>query len=79
MLVTENFTKKHVAEIAAQTHLSESLVERLIYAFGLLQSLALVKLPFIFKGGTSVILHLETPHRLSTDIDILVNPDTDID
>ena len=34
---------------------------------------------FIFKGGTSLMLLLEHPLRLSTDIDIIVDPGTDVD
>ena len=33
---------------------------------------------FTFKGGTSLLLLLPSPKRLSTDIDIVVDPDTDI-
>ena len=36
-------------------------------------------LSFIFKGGTSLIVLLSKPRRLSTDIDIVVEPGTDID
>lgn len=35
-------------------------------------------MPFIFKGGTSLLLLLDRPMRLSTDIDIIVEPGTDI-
>jgi hypothetical protein len=38
-----------------------------------------VGLPFTFKGGTSLMLLLPHPMRLSTDIDIRVDPGTDID
>lgn len=48
-------------------------------AFGLLEALARVGLPFTFKGGTCLMLLLEYPQRLSTDIDIVVEPGTDID
>lgn len=33
---------------------------------------------FIFKGGTSLTLLLDSPKRLSTDIDIIVAPGTDV-
>lgn len=55
------------------------LIERALYAFGLLEALKKVGMPFCFKGGTSLMLLLEKPARLSTDIDILVEPGTDID
>jgi predicted nucleotidyltransferase component of viral defense system len=50
-----------------------------VYAFGLLEAIARVGMPFIFKGGTSLILLMDKPRRLSTDIDIIVAPGTDID
>jgi hypothetical protein len=56
-----------------------SRLERSIYALGLLEALARVGLPFIFKGGTCLQLLLENPMRLSTDIDIIVKPGTDFE
>ena len=55
------------------------MLERTVYAFGLLEALARVGMPFIFKGGTCLMLLMEQPRRLSTDIDIIVKPDTDLD
>lgn len=55
------------------------LIERALYAFGLLEAIKLVGMPFCFKGGTSLMLILDKPARLSTDIDILVEPGTDVD
>ena len=56
-----------------------SLIERALYAFGLLEAIKSVGMPFCFKGGTSLMLILDKPTRLSTDIDILVEPGTDVD
>ena len=36
-------------------------------------------MPFIFKGGTCLMLLMNRPRRLSTDIDIIVEPGTDLD
>ena len=47
-----------------------TIVEKTIYACELLSHLVYAKLDFIFKGGTSLLLHLENPQRLSIDIDI---------
>lgn len=55
------------------------LIERALYAFGLLEAIKSVGMPFCFKGGTSLMLILDKPARLSTDIDILVEPGTDVD
>ncbi len=60
------------------TNVIPGLIERSLYAFGLLEALRTVGIPFCFKGGTSLMLLLDTPARLSTDIDILVEPGTDI-
>ena len=56
-----------------------ALIERALYAFGLLEAIKSVGMPFCFKGGTSLMLILEKPTRLSTDIDIMVEPETDVD
>lgn len=50
----------------------------MLFAFGLLQALSEVGLEFIFKGGTCLILLLKEPRRFSTDIDIMVGSDVNI-
>lgn len=67
----ENFSSKTI-----ETPL---LIERTLFAFGLLEALVRVGMKFTFKGGTSLMLLLPKPMRLSTDIDIVVEPGTDID
>ena len=47
------------------------ILERSIFALGLLSALAQTDLDFVFKGGTALLLHLPTPKRLSIDIDIV--------
>lgn len=54
-------------------------MERSVYAFGLLEALVKAELPFIFKGGTALMLLLNKPKRLSADIDIIVQPGTDVE
>lgn len=49
-----------------------SIMERVIFALYLLEQLTLSELPFVFKGGTSLILLLNNPQRFSIDIDIIV-------
>ncbi|MBU1011779.1 MAG: nucleotidyl transferase AbiEii/AbiGii toxin family protein [Bacteroidetes bacterium] len=48
------------------------LIEKLIHALLLLEGLAIYKLPFVFKGGTALMLHLNSTKRLSIDIDIII-------
>lgn len=79
MIRKESFEEKHIREVQKKSRRDPVLIERVIYAFGLLEALTKVKLPFIFKGGTSLMLLLKKPGRLSTDIDIIVEPGTDID
>lgn len=55
------------------------LIERTIFAFSLLEALVKTGLKFTFKGGSSLLLLLPAPLRLSTDIDIVVPPGTQIE
>lgn len=79
MLTRDNFTADHIRALQQKSKCDPSILERTIYAFGLLEALTRVKMPFIFKGGSSLMLLLEHPRRLSTDVDILVEPGTDLD
>jgi len=79
MLLRENFTEKHIKELQKSSNRDPILLERAVYAYGLLEALARVEMPFIFKGGTCLMLLMERPQRLSTDIDIIVRPGTDLD
>ncbi|MBO9573391.1 MAG: nucleotidyl transferase AbiEii/AbiGii toxin family protein [Chitinophagaceae bacterium] len=47
------------------------LVEKMIYALALVESLAAAGLDFVFKGGTSLVLLLPSAGRFSIDIDII--------
>lgn len=79
MLTKENFTQEHIRELQNISKRDAILIERSVYAFGLLEAIVRVGLPFIFKGGTCLMLLLEHPQRLSTDIDIMVEPGTDVE
>ena len=79
MLLPENYTAKHISELRKSTGADPSILERTVFAFGLLEAIRKVGMPFIFKGGTSLLISLKQPRRLSTDIDIIVKPGTDID
>lgn len=48
------------------------LVEKVIRAFLLLEGLAKQDLDFVFKGGTALMLILDSSKRLSIDIDIII-------
>ena len=79
MLTKENFNESHIRMLQKQSKKDPALLERAVFAFGLLEAIRRVEMPFIFKGGTCLILLLKHPMRLSTDIDIIVAPDTDVD
>ena len=48
------------------------LVEKVIKALLLLEGLVKYEVPFVFKGGTALMLHLNSTKRLSIDIDIIL-------
>lgn len=56
------------------------LVEKVIRALLLLEGLAKQKLYFVFKGGTALMLILDSSKRLSIDIDIIIEKEpTDLE
>ena len=56
----------------ANRNADKILVEKAIRAFLLLEGLALSDIPFVFKGGTSLMLLTNSNSRLSVDIDIII-------
>ena len=48
-----------------------TFLEKCLHAFELLGRLQQEGLDFVFKGGTSLLLRIPEPHRLSIDIDIV--------
>lgn len=79
MLDRKIFELEYIQELQKRYGRDPLLLERALFAFGLLEALERVGMPFIFKGGTSLLLLLKKPMRLSTDIDIIVEPGTDVD
>ncbi len=79
MISKDTYGLEHIEELRKKYKKDPSLLERVIFAFGLLEAIARVGMPFVFKGGTSLMLILVQPLRLSTDIDIIVNKGTDVD
>ncbi len=73
------YTEEYISSLQKRTGNDPALLERVVYAFGLLEAITKAGLPFCFKGGTSLMLLFDSPRRLSTDIDIVVNPGTDVD
>lgn len=79
MIAHANYELDHINELRKQTRNDPALIEKVLFAFGLLEALKRTDLPFIFKGGTSLMLLLDKPKRLSTDIDILIEPGMNLD
>ena len=73
------YSSDYIQQLSNEIKADHNLIERSLFAFGLLEALARVKLPFIFKGGTCLLLLLNDPRRFSTDIDIIVEPSIDLD
>jgi len=63
-----DWIKKKRKELVAQ---DPGILEKCIHALALLSHLSESGLDFIFKGGTSLLLHLQQVRRLSIDIDII--------
>jgi predicted nucleotidyltransferase component of viral defense system len=80
MIHPDSRTLEWMRQVANETGFSDiTLIEKSIRAFSLLESLALSGCPFVFKGGTALMLHLNSGKRLSIDIDIVCPPDTNIE
>ncbi len=79
MLAKENYSPNRIRELQAKYGKDPILLERMLFAFGLLESLVMVDMPFLFKGGSCLMLLMDEPRRLSTDIDILVEPGINVE
>lgn len=80
MVSKSNFEKDYIElQIKKYPKVDPSKMEMTIFAFGLLDELARSNLPFIFKGGTSLLLLLDNPQRISTDIDICIPKEVEFD
>jgi len=72
MIQTHCFDRIWIAAKQAELRLRDpGLLEKCIHALQLLGLLADSGIPFVFKGGTSMVLLLERLRRLSIDIDIV--------
>jgi hypothetical protein len=72
MITPQSLTKEWLNELKKQNpKINPPLLEKMIYALSLVEALKIKGLDFIFKGGTSLVLMLDSPQRLSIDIDIV--------
>lgn len=80
MIHPDSRTLSWIRQAARENNVKDiALVEKAIRAFSLLEALARSGCPFLFKGGSSLMLHLDTGKRLSIDIDIICPPGTRIE
>ena len=82
MIHERSFTRQWVSTVNERQGWGRSDVqlkniEKATMALHLLEQLVLTGLPFIFRGGTSLFLHLQRIERFSVDIDIIVAPGID--
>ncbi len=74
MIDQEKITQEWIGEVSsAHRNADKILVEKAIWAFLLLEGLVKEGIHFIFKGGTSLMLHFQDAKRLSIDIDIIIS------
>jgi len=80
MIHPDSRTIEWMKQVAAENKFADiPLIEKSIRAFSLLESLVLSGCPFIFKGGTALMLHMDSAKRLSIDIDIICSPGINIE
>ncbi len=72
MILKECFNDDFIESKAGTNIEKKKIYEKVVHAFYLLEKLANLKLDFVFKGGTSLMLLLSEFNRFSVDIDILM-------
>ena len=72
MITQNSTTKEWVESVAKSNKADKNLVEKVIRALFLLEGLSESGLNYVFKGGTALMLLLNSEKRLSIDIDIIV-------
>jgi predicted nucleotidyltransferase component of viral defense system len=73
MISSESRTEKWLSSHTTEKQDPE-IIEKMVMAFTLAESLKRAGLDFIFKGGTSLSLLTKSLERFSIDVDIIVNP-----
>ena len=81
MISKETLTTEWIEKVSkANRNADKILIEKVIRALLLLEGLSISGIPFIFKGGTALMLLMNSAKRLSIDIDIIISENrTDLD
>ena len=67
MIHPDSRSLEWMQQVAIENNFNDiTLIEKTIRAFSLLESLVLSGCPFVFKGGTSLMLHLNSAKRLTS-------------
>ena len=75
MIQPISFSEEHIRELQKTSKRDPVLLERAVYAFGLLEALARVGMPFIFKGGTCLMLLMNRPRGCPLTLISLWSPE----
>jgi hypothetical protein len=80
MIAKECLTLDWLERVSAQNNKADKiLIEKVIRALLLLEGLTQSGLSFVFKGGTALMLLVDSTKRLSIDIDIILKKQSDIE
>ncbi|HBH11594.1 MAG TPA: hypothetical protein DDX29_00495 [Clostridiales bacterium] len=80
MILPESRSKDWIMKVREETRQRDPiLIEKMIMALILVESLSINNLNFIFKGGTSLALLIGALQRFSIDIDIIMSDDQNIE
>ena len=79
MINSDSFKNDWLEEKRLEYKCDKILLEKTIKALRLLEILINSGANLIFKGGTSLLLALNSFKRLSIDIDVIVDPESDIE
>lgn len=81
MIRQECYTREWIQKVSKDLQYPDTnLIEKVIRAFSLIELLSSSGCPFIWKGGTALMLLLAgSRHRLSIDVDVICPPGTEIE
>lgn len=80
MIAKDTLKPEWIQKVSAENRRADKiLVEKVIRALLLLEGLVQTGLPFVFKGGSSVMIRQKIPRRFSIDVDIIVPEKTDFE
>lgn len=74
MITAHTFTADWLTHLRTQYRkIDPSIAEKMVFALGLVEQLSQESFPFVFKGGTCLVLLLGTARRFSVDVDIVTS------